>query len=185
MSRILGILSVLAPLLALHGGCIIVDGDGDDTGAETGSNSSGADETGGSMMQIADCQKACDDMQFFGCLTADEHATCYSACNAASASAIDLFSACVGNTLPNCDEAVPCYDNFIEADPPAGSSSGGGGTGSCTDSCNEWIAAGCEAFTEAPSCQAFCDGLSETLQQAVVECVDNRDGCTLPPECAF
>ncbi len=172
MTRSLLAPSLFACLMALaFGGCIIVDGDGDDTGADTGnsSNTNGsADETGGNAEQVAACRSACDDLQFFSCITADEFAACYSACDEKGGSDLDLFIACVGNTIPSCDEAYPCYENLIAAEPPdGGSGDSGGGGGSCADSCEEWLAAGCEPFVETPSC------------------VDNRDGCTLPPECNF
>lgn len=193
MNRSLSPRPALASMLVLIlGGCVVINDDAADSGADTGSNdatNSSADGTGGnngtggqpSQDQIEDCQMACDDLLFFDCLTADTHENCFVLCGEANASALDTFDACVANTLPVCEAATPCYDNLEDADPVGGTTGGDGAT--CIDACEEWLGAGCQPFGEAPSCEAFCSALSDPLQQVVVECVEGRDGCMLPPEC--
>lgn len=201
MIRSLSLRPVFASVLALTlGGCVVITDDDADSGADTGSNSgnsgnsgnntnnSSADETGNSgggggepsQDQVDDCQMACDDLLFFDCLTADTHENCFVLCGEKDATSLDTFDSCVSNTLPVCENATPCYDNLDDAD-PVGTTGGDGAT--CTDACEEWLGAGCQPFGEAPSCEAFCSALSDPFQQAVVECVEGRDGCTLPPEC--
>ena len=54
-------------------------------------------------------------------------------------------------------------------------------TSSCPDACAEFVAAGCVPPVD---CAGFCGMLSEFEQDFVGYCVDRRDGCTLPEECA-
>ncbi len=181
-------------------GCVVIDDGGGSAGGDSGGNGNGngngngdgdgnVDDTGGnngsgdapSDAQVGDCRDACDDLQFFTCLTANEHATCFALCEERNATAVDLFNSCVSNTIPDCDEAFPCYENLVDA-PPVDT---GNGDATCVDACEEWLGAGCEPFEGFPSCAAFCGSLSEGLQLFVVECVEQRDGCTLSEECAF
>lgn len=175
--------------------CVLIDegntdgGGGAGTDGDNGNNGTGgdgADGSGGgqapSMAQIGACQGDCDDLLLWNCVDATEHETCYGACGEKDSESLDIFGACVLNTTPDCDAATPCYINLLDADPVGG---GGDDSTTCVDACEQWLGAGCQALAEAPSCQAFCDVLNESLHDFVVECVENRDGCMLPEECVF
>lgn len=160
------------------------DGGGGNGGGDGGDGGNGADAP--SEQEVAACRGVCDDLLFFDCLDSTSHEACYGVCPERSAADIDLFSACADNTLPSCSG---CYDNFVDA-APADSGNDDGADGdppptSCVDACSEWVGAGCEALGEIPSCEAFCNSISTPLQDVVVECIENRDGCTLPDECIF
>ncbi|MCH9681414.1 MAG: hypothetical protein K0V04_08275 [Deltaproteobacteria bacterium] len=200
MNRFALCCSLLATLLvSAPSGCVIIDDPDDSGGAGTDGNNgdngngdnngdNGADDTAGgggnppSDQQVLDCRAACDQLQFFSCISADEHQSCYDLCSERDADAVAVFDSCVSNTTPSCDEAVPCYENLVDA-PSA--DDGEPPEATCVDACEEWLGAGCEALDEVPSCQAFCDSLSDALQQVVVECIEGRDGCTLPESCAL
>ena len=196
MTRVTRTLVLFGLSLAL-GGCVEISSDDDGGGGGTNGTDGGGDGDGGadggagngdppSQADIDACQGACDDLLFFDCLDADTHAQCYAICAERTPTDIDLFTACTTNTLPECGG---CYDNLVDADPPSsgddGADSGSVGGGSCVDACASWLGAGCPAFGEFSSCTEFCDSLTPALQDAVVECVDLSDGCTLPAECTF
>ncbi len=178
--------------------CVVIDegdsdsgGDGGTNGDDNGNgngngNGDGADGTGGSgqapsMSEVGDCREDCDDLLFWNCVDATEHETCYTVCTERSSESLSVFGACVQNTTPDCDAATPCYTNLLDEEPIGDD----GGSTTCAEACEEWLGAGCEQLSEAPSCQAFCDGLPESIQDFVVECIEGRDGCTLPEECLF
>jgi hypothetical protein len=185
---------VLAGLLTLClSACVEITGDDDngDSAADGSGDDGDDDDSGGGggggnppdSAQVESCQGSCDSLLFFDCLNADDHANCYAVCPERTNADIDLFDACVSNTLPECSD---CYDNLLGAPVVGGEGDDGGSvTGTCVDACNEWIGAGCEALGEAGSCEEFCASIPETLHDFVVECVDARVGCTLPEECTF
>jgi hypothetical protein len=169
------------------------------TGASADDDDGGADGGGGADdgtpapdgAEIDDCKGSCDDLLFFDCLDADSHEACWAACAERTSADLEAFDACVDNTLPACGG---CWDNLLDADPVGGDddggSAGGGDGGSvggadCESACAEWVGAGCEELGEFPSCAEFCDALPADAQDFVVECVEARDGCTLPEECTF
>jgi hypothetical protein len=188
----------LVLLLACALGCEEVDaGDGGGTGGSspTASESDPSAESGDASL-IADCRETCDDLLFYDCVTADTHEACYDTCSDRGTQDIETFLACVQNTLPACSE---CYENFVDADPPdpttgsemttAGPPDTTGSVGlSCVDACEEYVGAGCNLEfedIEFTSCEEFCATLSGTAQDLVVECVAERDGCTLPDYCTM
>jgi hypothetical protein len=192
----------LVLLLACALGCEEVDaGDGGGTGGSspTASDSDPSAESGDPWL-IADCRETCDDLLFYDCLNADTHEACYDTCSDRGTQDIETFLACVQNTLPGCSE---CYENFADTDPPdptTGSETSGPDTtggpgetsgvsaGTCLDACEEYVGAGCNvefSDVEFTSCDEFCDALSGTAQALVVECVAERDGCTLPDYCTM
>lgn len=78
-----------------------------------------AGEEGGSGADIEGCQFVCDDLRFFECITASDHAMCRDLCTSASADRVETFKGCyglgggggVGGDL--CDTAE-CYDVFAD-----------------------------------------------------------------------
>ena len=192
----------LVLLLACALGCEEVDaGDGGGNSGGTGgsspveSDSDPSAESGNSPL-LADCRETCDDLLFYDCLTADTHEACYDTCSDRASQDIETFRACVQNTLPTCSE---CYENFADAEPadPTTSSemttagpdeTSGGSSGTCLDACEEYVGAGCNvefSDVEFTSCEEFCGALSGTAQALVVECVAEREGCTLPEYCTM
>jgi hypothetical protein len=126
------------------------------------------------------CKDSCNQLKFFDCNDAADHAACFEACEHAPASAIDVFVACVQADI--CDPE--CAADLEQQAGPAeggGEDSSGGSSGTCADACSEFIAAGCFG---AVDCAAVCSSLSELEQGFVVYCVDRRMGCNLPDECA-
>jgi hypothetical protein len=207
------VLSLLGFGPLMLGGCVESDGGGDDGGDTQGQGDDGADDgvaddggdggddTGGDggddgpgPAAVGQCREVCDRLLTFDCLVADTHETCYATCPERSEDEIAQFTACVDGTLPGCEG---CWENFLDAEPvpPAdgdGDDDGGDGgddssvgEATCEDACEEWLGAGCPAFGEFDSCAGFCTSIPESAHDLVVECVENRDGCTLPESCTF
>lgn len=63
---------------------------------------------------VFNCQSACDALNFSGCITADDHATCRSRCSTATSSARDTFSACTNTSAGECDKGKACLDTFLK-----------------------------------------------------------------------
>lgn len=106
----------------------------------------------------AECQDACDSLQFFDCIDAQTHAACRDLCSSADASDRDTFVGCVAAGA--CDDGA-CYDVFA-----------GGGDGEVTG-VGEVGGGG-----DVTLCQSTCD------QMEFFECIDAsqhsmcRDVCT-------
>lgn len=160
----------------------------DATGGGDGSGGGGASNGGGegampSEQDTSECKDACNQLKLFECNDAADHARCFEACEVAPPSAIEVFAACVRTDI--CDP--DCTAGLFGTVPPAGGTGGGeeegGGVGepTCTDACGEFIAAGCVSPVD---CAGLCGTLSAFEQSFVVYCVERRDGCTLPEECA-
>lgn len=168
-----------------NGGTAADDGDGGGDGGGDGAGDDGGGDGAGpppSDTEVQTCQMACDELLFFDCVDAGQHEACYGVCPERTPADIDLFYACVDNTLPSCSG---CYEAFIDAEPVGDDDSGSAGGASCTDACEEWLGAGCQAFGDFDSCDGFCGSIPDTLHDFVAECVAARDGCTLPEECIF
>jgi hypothetical protein len=167
-----------------------------------GSDGGGGDggEGGGegampSEQDTSECKGACNQLKFFDCNDAADHARCFEACEVAPPSGIEVFVACVQADIcdPECaaglEGTVPSAEGGGEVEGGGGEVEGGGGEeeggGSteptCTDACGEFIAAGCVPPVD---CAGLCGTLSAFEQSFVVYCVERRDGCTLPEECA-
>lgn len=127
---------------------------------------------------VADCRDICDYLQAVSCVDADLHETCWNACAVRSEADIELFIACENNH-PGCIDSG-CLENFLDADPidPPDPQS-------CVEACSGFVAMGCGADLGFGSCQEFCGSLSESLQEFAVMCIQDADGCDLPPECMF
>lgn len=116
----------------------------------------------------------------------DEHEGCFTTCGEVSADEIEIFYTCWLNTTGE-EESRVCYQNLIDAEPvdPTGEDPKPD-PASCLDACNAYVGMGCSPPVEGvSSCGEFCDGLSATLQMAVVECLDGADGCELPASCTL
>lgn len=154
-------------------GCVVDDDAGNDGGGASANN-------------VRSCKDACDQLKFFDCNNASEHASCFAACEQADDSAIELFVSCVQTDV--CDP--DCIDGLIsEAGPPNNDGDGdgngdgdgdGGEGGSCVDACNDFVDAGC---LESIDCAAVCSVLSTDERNFVVYCEARRMGCNLPEEC--
>jgi hypothetical protein len=76
---------------------------------------------GGSGADVEGCQFVCDDLRFFECITATDHAMCRDLCTTASANRVETFKGCYGlwdgggvGGGELCD-AAQCYDVFSDA----------------------------------------------------------------------
>ena len=175
----LGVFVVLAVPLACD----------EQAGGDGGGSAEGGGE-GGEMPSAQDtsrCKESCNQLKFFNCNDAADHARCFEACESAPPSAIELFVACVQADIcdPECaadlEGAVPSGEGEGEVGGGGGEEEGGGETTTCADACGEFIAAGC---VQPVDCAGFCGTLTELEQSFVVYCVERRDGCELPEECA-
>ena len=97
----------------------------------TGSGAPGGG--GASGTQIASCKSSCDKMKFFKCNSAAEQARCYTECDAATASQIDIFTGCAGSSI--CDPA--CRTSIAPSQPAGGSGGTTGGGGASAASCDQ------------------------------------------------
>lgn len=152
------------------------------TQAAPGCDSVGGGSGGASATDQSRCKDACNQLKFFDCASATDHAACFAACESAPASGIEVFVACVENDI--CD---PACATDLDTQAAGGGEGGGQSEGGvdappdCAGSCNEFVAAGC---LPAVDCIAVCSSLSSAEQGFVEYCVARRDGCNLPPECA-
>jgi hypothetical protein len=179
---ILGVRSM--PACDADGGDAADGGGGGEGGGEVG----GHDGGGASAEDQSRCKDSCNQLKFFNCNDAADHAACFLACESAPESAIEVFIACVETDI--CD--AECAADLVgeahgsEGEGEGGGSEGGGEEGgseptSCTEACAEFVGAGCVPPVD---CAGFCSSLSEFEQTFVGYCVDRRDGCELPEECA-
>lgn len=146
-----------------------------DVGDEAPETSEGTDQ-GPSAQQIEQCKDACDRQQFFDCYGPEDIAWCYGRCEEADASALELFTACVGNTFCDlgCDvhleEGDPQRDPEEpdpEPDPPQG----------CEALCVDF------AETCEPELASACDFACERAETIVVTCIEEATGCLISEEC--
>ncbi|MEM9189741.1 MAG: hypothetical protein AAGF12_11230 [Myxococcota bacterium] len=126
---------------------------------------------GASPTEIQDCKEACNQLKFFDCNDAVDHATCFAGCDAASSNSIEVFSACVRNDI--CDASCS-----LNIQPSAGGEPIPNGSG-CVDLCGQFLAEGCAPGISVAECGEVC-----RTDAAVVDyCLGRRSGCTLPAEC--
>lgn len=71
-----------------------------------------APETGSSG-NSAPCKLACDDLKFFSCISAADHANCRGLCDTKPDDARDTFIQCKEATS-SCKDRVDCYDQFTK-----------------------------------------------------------------------
>lgn len=172
-------------------------GGGDGGGADGGGgDDGGGDPTAGggggaSSSEQGQCKDSCNQLKFFDCNDAADHAACFVACENASSSQIELFVSCV--QADTCDP--DCATDLVgAATPPSGDGDGdgggegggdgggeGGGGTTCVDACNGFIADGCAPPAD---CAGLCATLSALEQSFVTYCLDRSEGCVLPEECS-
>jgi hypothetical protein len=158
-------------------------GSGDTDGASNSGGSGDAPSSGA----VSSCRGACDNLQFFDCINADTHETCWNACPNRSDGDLELFSSCVMNSLPSCDPG--CLDNLLDApepdpDPdPTGSDTGG--DNACEEACQAYVDADCDLsdLGEVPSCGLLCAQLTENEQAVVAACLNAPQTCEVNPAC--
>jgi hypothetical protein len=141
-----------------------------ETSASPGSSgSSGNPASGGaSAAQIGQCKESCDKMKFFGCNSAEEQARCYADCEAASASQIELFNGCAGNSI--CD---PACRTSIEAKAPDGTGGGGATASSCASACDKLVSCSFIPVSAKAACNSAC---ATEGYQYQIDCV-NQTAC--------
>ncbi|AKU99948.1 hypothetical protein AKJ09_06612 [Labilithrix luteola] len=67
----------------------------------------------GSSGSSATCKYACDDIKFFGCISAAEHANCRTLCDTKPEDVLQTFIQCKEATS-TCPERIDCYDEFAK-----------------------------------------------------------------------
>ncbi len=135
-------------------------------------SSSSSSSGGASATQISACKQSCDKMKFFGCNSADQQAACYSDCDQASASQIQVFTGCADNSV--CDPA--CRTN-ITPKPTGGASGGSGGGGggggatvsSCATACEKLASCSLIKLGDKAACATTCQ---KSAYQYQIDCVN-------------
>lgn len=161
-------------------------GDGGGDGGGEGGDPTAGGGGGASSSEQGQCKESCNQLKFFDCNDAADHAACFVACENASSSQIELFVSCV--QVDTCDPE--CATDLVgAATPPSGEGGGegegegggeGGGGTTCVDACNGFIADGCAPPAD---CAGLCATLSALEQSFVTYCLDRVEGCVLPDEC--
>lgn len=95
--------------------------------------------------RLEDCQDACSDLEFFGCISGTEQATCRDLCGTVSESIRDSFSACDDD--PSC--SADCY-SVINPDGPAPD------VGGCRSGCDMMMTFNCLTPAEHSECRSAC-----------------------------
>lgn len=165
------------------------DDDGDDDVADDVADDDSAD-SGADPGTVGECEIECDYLMSTECIDVDEHEACFTACSDRSQAELELFISCVASA-PYCSVDVnprrECLANFLDIDSPddTGPIGDTGTEGpNCVDACQQYLETPCDPPIEGvSSCDEFCAMLSEALQQAAAECLDNAVGCELPADC--
>jgi hypothetical protein len=104
-------------LIVLVAGCNTVTGGPgaaqSPTSGPSGSTGPSSPTGPGGATDVAGCKKACDQQKFFMCNDALQQAQCYTACEQVTEKQIELFEACVKNSV--CDAS--CSTNLAGAQP--------------------------------------------------------------------
>ncbi len=125
---------------------------------------------GATQSEIADCRDSCNQLKFFDCNDALDHAACFQNCDAASTPQIELFTACVGADI--CDPA--CSTHIRPPAPPPRPPAD-----QCTPQCQTYLGEGCMPDVPPAACAQLC---AEDAALATY-CLQNRSGCALPAGC--
>jgi hypothetical protein len=112
------------------------------------------ESSGTTAQQKTDCKSSCDKMKFFGCNSADEQARCYGDCDKASASQIDLFTACATNSIcdPQCRTTIQ-----PKADPNVPVVGTGATPSSCTTACDKLVQCSLIRVGDKTECLNRCE----------------------------
>lgn len=130
----------------------------------SGGSSSGA---AASTEQVGSCKESCNKMKFFGCNSAEQQAVCYDDCSKATASQIELFTACAGTSI--CDPA--CRTNITPKPAGGGPVTGTGATpSSCSTACEKLVSCSFVKPSEKDKCLGVCQ---KEAYQYQIDCVNN------------
>src|SRR5687767_690071 len=140
----------------------------------TGNNSSPG-SGGATTAQIDRCKQGCDKMKFFDCSSAEEQAACYSDCNAATPSQIEIFTACAENSI--CDPACR-----TKVQPQEKASAGGSGAtaSSCATACDKLISCSFLPLGAKAECNSQC---STKGYQYQIDCVTKTACAEIEKKC--
>lgn len=126
-----------------------------------------------SQSEIADCRESCNQLKFFDCNDALDHATCFANCDVADSDAVALFTACVSADI--CDPQCSVHIQPRPSGPAPMTVSGDG----CVDSCQAFVADGCVPGASGAECAQVC-----AEEPALANyCLGGRTGCDLPAGC--
>lgn len=165
-------------------GCDAIEGGGGDSGADSGSEptttSGGATgaPAGPTEAEIDRCRDQCDRLQFFDCIGSDLHAACWGYCADRPSDDLELFAACVGNTVPECDPG--CLERLGDASPPPEPEPEDPAT--CAEACNDFNLE-CPS-EESPDCAGLCAQLPASAHDFAVDCFEEATlTCSVPEGC--
>lgn len=124
--------------------------------------------------EVSDCKAACNQLKFFECNDALDHAACFASCDAASSSQIEVFANCVAVDICDADCAMNLQQAAppVETPPPASD---------CASLCSSFITEGCVPGTTDPG---VCPEVCAESGALVAYCLTDRTGCTLTDECS-
>lgn len=88
------------------------DGDGAAGGGTAGGGGTGGGSTGGDGAAVLACQSGCDKLNFFTCVSPDDHAACRALCGTAEAGKRETFQACAVSGGVDCAQLGGCYTTF-------------------------------------------------------------------------
>jgi|GEM_PF-6023355 len=110
----------------------------------------------------SDCQRACDQSAFFGCITSADQAACRNLCGSVSASTRENFTAC---TLKRICQDDSCYRIMN----PAGAA---GDVAGCQAACDVMLRKQCVTAGAASQCRTACSGASPSAIETFKSCLD-------------
>ncbi len=128
-----------------------------------------------SAQEISDCQNGCDQMKFFGCNSSTEQASCYSECNGATETQINLFVNCAHSAI--CDPT--CRNDIAPPDPPAPTAVS---SSDCASACTKAIACNFVPVGEQAACETAC---TQNAYQYQIDCVNNNACDAIQTACGF
>lgn len=119
---------------------------------------------GAPAAEVGRCKNACDKMKFFKCSSAAEQAACYADCDSASASQIEIFTACAENSI--CDPA--CRTSIQPAE--RAEDGGGASAATCETACSKLVSCNFIPVGAKAQCNAEC---STKGYQYQIDCVNS------------
>lgn len=76
--------------------------------------SSGTPEPNLPDTSISDCEIECDQLNFFDCVSIEDHSSCRDACKSKSSSKRTTFTGCSSSSGLQCDRKKACLDAFLK-----------------------------------------------------------------------
>lgn len=124
----------------------------------------------------AECRAACDSLQFFDCIDAEQHASCRSLCASVDEDARATFTACADDGI--CSDAA-CYDVLADGGDGEGEGGGVGEGGSigpelqelCAGGCDDMVFWDCIDATQHAECRSQCGAAEDPRIETFIGCL--------------